>query len=143
MKSIPFFQKQNWFTAIARVLALVLTISLALPSFAAHAAGLEGAWQLVDSPITLELSDGDNFGRMYCNSYFGSYEMPLDVPPGDCDYASPIRFGQQFTTYVGCAENQLESQYLLSLQSTQAYQICDDMLILQSFPEPLKYHKMN
>lgn len=144
MKSIPLFQKQNWLTAIARVLALVLVISLALPSFAAAAVpGPEGEWQLVDSPITLELFDGQDNGKMYCNYYFGGYLTPRDVPPSRCGEPFPIKFTFQASTKIFCKENPLEFEYLESLEKAEAYEICDDILTIQSFPEPLQYYRVN
>jgi|GEM_PF-6039972 len=145
MKMIPFFQRKHWVALIARVFSLVLVIGLALPTFAANAAapGPEGHWQLIDSPITIELFDGQDFGRMYCNSYFGGYLTPRDAPPSDCGRPAPIRFTPQASTKVGCRENPLEAQYLRSLEGARAYEVCDDMLTLATFPAPLQFHRIS
>lgn len=138
MKMSPFFQKKHWGVLFAQVFSLVLVISLALPTFAANAQipGPEGSWQQINLPITLELFDGSDNGNMYCNFYAGSYST---LKGGDnCGAPLPISFSTQASTKVGCAENPSESGYLQSLEGTEAYRVCDDMLTLYG-PDTLQF----
>ncbi|NES24669.1 MAG: META domain-containing protein [Symploca sp. SIO3E6] len=144
-KTIQFFQKKHWIALSTWIASLTLAISLLLPTSASAAApyGPEGNWQLIDSPITLELFDGQDYGRMYCNSYFGSYQFPQDIGiSSSCGELTPIRFTEQASTEVGCEGNQKEYEYLQALNSVQAYEVCDDTLLLLSYPEPLFFEKI-
>ena len=133
MKMIPFFQKKPWGVLLAQVFSLVLVISLALPTLAASAApsALEGSWHLIDfdrPPTTLDLFDGNDNGRMYCNSYAGGYFTEKDAD--NCAEPVPISFTPQATTYVGCDKYRQEIEYLESLEAAEEYAICDDTLVL-------------
>lgn len=136
--------KQHWGVWCARVISLVLVISLALPTYAALAirTELEGEWQLEDSPITLDLSDlstGSDNGNMYCNTYKGSYITVRNQP--QCGGTLPISFSPQESTKVGCEENPLESEYLQSLEYAEQYEVCGDVLTLEGPIKDLQFRR--
>lgn len=144
MKTIQFFNKKGWGILFAQVLSLVLVISLALPTFAANAVavGLDGIWMTDDypsGPIILELFDGNDTGYMYCNQYFGDYATVKAEE--NCGAQLPISFARQASTKVGCQENDFETEYLQSLETTEIYEICDDVLTLSGSYNTLKFFR--
>lgn len=139
---IPFFQKKRWGVLFAQVFSLVLVISLALPTFAANAGGLEGTWHLIDfgpSRITLELSNGEASGIMYCNRYITQY---AGGNPENCGSPSSIAFRPDIsTTQQGCGESQKESKFLQSLEATKSIAVCNDKLTLLTYSGNLEFYK--
>ena len=139
------FQKKHWMALITKAFALILGITLTLPTFCATAAPLpEGAWQLVNPPygpsFDLNLYNGIDAGKMVCNSYFGDYQA---VPGDPCTKMYyPIHFAPQATTKVGCEGNQIESKYLEQLQSVDNYSVCQDTLTLYGRGGVLEYTKI-
>ncbi|WP_287287704.1 META domain-containing protein [Okeania sp. SIO2B9] len=120
------------------MISLALVISLALPTYAALAVQteLEGEWQLVKSPIELNLFNGSDNGDMYCNAYAGSY---ITVKGAQCGGPLPISFSPQASTQVGCEANPEESRYLQSLETAQEYEVCDDVLTILGGSGELKF----
>jgi len=135
------FQRKGWMSLITKAFALILGITLTLPTFAATAAPLpEGTWQLVNppyGPFELNLHDGSDYGTMICNSHFGSYKAVPGKPCVKMYY--PINFGPQASTKVGCKGNDLESRYSVQLQSVDNYSVCQDHLILSGKYGSLEY----
>ena len=136
------FQRKRWMTLITKAFALILGITLTLPTFAATAAPspIEGVWKLVNppqyGPFVLYLNnDGRDGGSMVCNTYSGSYQT-IDTPyPG-----GPIRFGPQASTYASCgAADKIEEKYLQQLQSSDFYEVHEDTLVLYGRDGVLEY----
>jgi len=139
------FQRKRWMALITKVFALILGITLTLPTFCATAApsAIEESWQLVNPPygqFDLNFYNGSDAGKMACNSYFGNYQALPGVP---CFGEYPITFGPQTITYAECAEVPLESKYLKQLQSVRDYKVCQDKLTLYTgYGETLQYTKI-
>lgn len=148
MQKNQIFQKKHWIALITKVFALILGITLTLPTFAATAAPLEieGTWELVSQapgpiPFELTLHDGHDYGGMLCNYHFGNYYDVLQGAP--CSGLLPIRFAPQSSTKGVCPENKLESEYLEQLQSVGAYEVCQDQLTLYDRYGILQYVKVS
>jgi len=155
------FQKKRWMTLITKVFALILGITLMLPTFCATAdpSPIDGTWKIVSPPeyIPFEIAfrydsyEGHDYGKMACNSYDGTYVIELDPDEHYSFYShdyyqsGEIGFDPQKSTKVSCAENRLESRYLQELQLVRDYKISNDrQLTLSSrYAEPLEYVKIS
>ncbi|MDJ0677830.1 MAG: META domain-containing protein [Calothrix sp. MO_167.B42] len=153
MQKNQISQNKRWMALITKVFALILGITLTLPTFAATAAlsAIDGSWELRNQdgaftkPPLLVLRDGRDFGVMPCNQYFGNYEEPSnDEASGSapCSQKFPIKFFPQRSTEIGCAENELESKYLQILESVNSYQSCYNGLRLNGELGVLQYAKI-
>ena len=140
MRTVQFLQKKHPIALITKLFSLVLAISLLLPTFGAAAAtDIEGVWELVDppfgsynGPFRLELFDGQDYGSMVCNQYFGGYKV----------YGSnEIKFSYQGQTKLYCPGIQDEGSYQQILESTTNYELNGDSLILNGYYGTLVFER--